>query len=111
MNEFEKQVFNSLSEEEQEKIAGGGDINPDDNLTKEQCDKLKDMTQNSKISQHIRDLLKNRPEMFTTKVAYGGPGLRDWYRPIKRPLQPLNPVTPEETQQSSTTDSNATDKS
>ena len=28
MNEFEKQVFNSLSEEEQEKIAGGETISP-----------------------------------------------------------------------------------
>ena len=112
MNEFEKQVFNSLSEEEQEKIAGGGDINPDDDLTKEQCDKLKDAATSTALSQRIRDLLKNRPEMFTVVAYYGVPRPKGPNWPIKpqKPLQPLNPVTPEETQQS-TTDPNATDKS
>ena len=111
MNEFEKQVFNSLSEEEQEKIAGGGDINPDDDLTKEQCDKLKDAATSTALSQRIRDLLKNRPEIFTV-VAYGVPmpGVPYWLIKPQKPLQPLNPVTPEETQQS-TTDPNTADKS
>lgn len=111
MNKFEKQVFNSLSEEEQEKIAGGGDISPDDDLTKEQCDKLKDAATSTALSQRNRDLLENRPEMFTV-VAYGVPmpGGPHWPIKLQKPLQPLNPVTPEETQQS-TTDSNATDKS
>ena len=104
MNEFEKQVFNSLSEEEQEKIAGGGDISPDDDLTKEQCDELRNAAKKAKPK--ATDLLLQKPML----LKYGGPGLRDWYRPIKRPLQPLNPVTPEETQQS-TTDPNTTDKS
>ena len=108
MNEFEKQVFNSLSEEEQEKIAGGGDINPDDDPTKEQCDKLKDAATSTALSQRIRDWLKNHPKIFP-HVAYG---IRKPHWPIKptKPLQPLNPVTPEETQQS-TTAPNTTEKS
>ena len=107
MNEFEKQVFNSLSEEEQEKIAGGGDINPDDDLTKEQCDKLKDAATSTALSQHTKDRLA-----AINIMAYGVPMPGGTALPIKlqKPLQPLNPVTPEETQQS-TTDSNATDKS
>ena len=52
MNEFEKQVFNSLSEEEQEKIAGGETINPDGDLTEKQCGKLKNAAQHIKGSRY-----------------------------------------------------------
>ena len=109
MNEFEKQVFNSLSEEEQEKIAGGGDINPDDDLTKKQCDELRNAAKTTR-PKVVRDLAPlNSP---TVQLLYGLPRPKGPNWPIKpqKPLQPLNPVTQEETQQS-TTDSNATDKS
>ncbi len=106
MNKFEKQVFNSLSEEEQEKIAGGGNISPGDDLTKEQCGKLKNAAIISNISKH--------PEFIhNALIAYGGPmPVILPHCPTKptKPLQPLNPVTPEETQQS-TTAPNTTEKS
>ena len=109
MNEFEKQVFNSLSEEEQEKIAGGGDINPDDDLTKEQCDKLRNAAKTTR-PKLVRDLAPLDPTMLRVMYGLPMPGGPRWPIKPQKPLQPLNPVTPEETQQS-TTDSNTTDKS
>ena len=116
MNEFEKQVFNSLSEEEQEKIAGGETINPDDDLTKEQCDKLKDAA-TSTAPTHIKNFLKARPGIINSAMGYAAPGMWTsrwgprWWNQIKpnKPSQPLNPNVPEETQQSAT-DPNTTDK-
>ncbi len=93
MNEFEKQVFNSLSEKEQEKIAGGGDINSGDNLTEEQCDELRNAvkTKNPKVS----DLILQEPSLI---LKYGGPVPRIAdNKEQKSVLQPLNPVATEET--------------
>ena len=77
MNEFEKQVFNSLSEKEQEKIAGGETINPDDDLTKEQCDKLKDAA-TSTAPTHIKNLLKAHPEIINSAMGYAAPSMLPW---------------------------------
>ena len=106
MNKFEKQVFNSLSEEEQGKIAGGGDVGPDDDLTSEQCDKLRNAAANA-IKPEVTDLLLQKPMLMYGLPIPGSPH----WRSKKRSLQPLDPVTPEETQQNTTSDPNTTDKS
>ncbi len=99
MNKFEKQVFNSLSEEEQEKIAGGENIHPDKDLTKEQC---------SRFRQSI-----NLNRQMLLQIGYGA---HIPYRPVNwplptkptKPLQPLDPVTPKEKQQNTTSYPNTT---
>ena len=98
MNKFEKQVFNSLSEEEQEKIAGGGGISPDDDLTKKQCDKLRNAAK--ELKPNVIDL----SSLQNPIIMYGLSMPRNPHWPTKptKPLQPLNPVTPDETPQSTT---------
>ena len=73
MNETEKKVFNSLSEEEQNKVAGGGRISSDDELTEKQCKRLKSAANHEQISPTTataRDLLRLHPEVYL-RIAYG----------------------------------------
>ncbi len=103
MNEFEKQVFNSLSEEEQEKIAGGGDINPDDDLTPEQCDELRNAA--TKAEPGVPSIVPQTPNLT---LKYGGPNPH-WPTKPTKPLQPLNP--PGEPQTSAPSNPGTTDQS
>ncbi len=66
MNKFEKEAFNALSEEEQNKIAGGS-VNADEEMTEDQCNELK------KAVFKIDDIDKEKLEVLTKCIAYGCP--------------------------------------
>jgi len=66
VNKFEKEAFNALSEEEQNKIAGGS-VNANEEMTEDQCNELK------KAVFKIDDIDKEKLEALTKCIAYGCP--------------------------------------
>ena len=67
MNPFEKIAFDMLSVEGQGKVGGGKTVDEKTNLTTEQCETLKSMTQS----------FPNRP-----MLKYGAPGM---FKPVLDP--------------------------
>ena len=85
MNETEKKVFNSLSEEEQNKVAGGGRISSDDELTEKQCERLKNMTSGATIKED-ETVKSGTVPPYTVQLLYGMPLL---------PITPSNKLKPQ----------------
>lgn len=81
MNEEEKKAFEILGEEAKEKIAGG--VNEDEDLTNDQCAKLKEAISQLSEDEQLKiaggkNVVNIKPHRIPPAMFYGGkPGIHD----------------------------------
>lgn len=87
MNETEKKALATLSEEEKSEIVGGGIIDEEAELTKEQCAKLKKAITRKRHNHY-------EPTLFQPVLCkYGGPGMfKPKHPPIIKPISTEKPI-------------------
>lgn len=87
MNRAEKEVFAALSEEDQEKIAGGAVIDENTELTEKQCSQLKELLEKNPIADPDK-----KPVYRPVMLCYGGPRPRYEIPKIREMPQDKQPI-------------------